>query len=192
MRTVTLDYPYGVDLPSGMTMAQIGEMRSTFATYDMVRQIERWSIRQFMLENSDLLAGDVLDFGAGDEPYKAMVRGTYTPYKPEDAPFLTEQRHGAFDAIMCNQVMQYVSHPARALRDLYHALRPHGHLVMTFATNWAEVEVSDLHRHTAAGMRQLLVNAGFTVGKMERRAELAYGHFKFPLGYGIVARKVNL
>ena len=94
-----------------------------------------------------------------------------------------------FDAVMCNQVVQYVVSTPRTLRDLYHALKLHGYFVMTFATNWDEVEDTDLQRYTRAGMIGLLKNAGFTLVKCERRAEVTHNMFRFPLGYGVVARK---
>jgi SAM-dependent methyltransferase len=169
----------------GMTVDQVAGMNRDFATYDDVRRVERWTIREFMRENAGLLTGRVLDFGAGDQPYRNLAKGEYIPWSPGDP----QQATVAFDAIMCNQVTQYVNGLGRVLRDLYHALKPGGHLVMTFATNWDEVEETDMFRYTRAGMTMLLDQAGFTVVKCERRAEVMHGAFRFPLGYGVVARK---
>lgn len=188
MRTITM----GRDgLISGLTAEQNEEMIADFTQYDVVRRIERWSIREFMRENAHLLTGRVLDFGAGDEPYRDLVKGVYIPFHPGDK----FQIDGAFrpvpqfDQIMCNQVTQYVSGLPRMLREMWHALEYGGHLVMTFATNWDEVEESDMFRYTKSGMTRLLHCSGFTIKKCERRAEVAHGGFRFPLGYGIVARK---
>ncbi len=184
MNTVTLDREGSI---AGMNAAQQAEMHRDFAQYDAVRRIERWSIREFMRENAALLTGRVLDYGCGDMPYKDLVRGEYVPYEPTDKhPRMAQV---SFDAIMCNQVSQYVNRFDKTLREMYHSLKHEGHLVMTFATNWDEVEDTDLFRYTNVGMSMLLELAGFYVVKCERRAQVTHGLFKFPLGYGVVARK---
>ena len=72
-----------------------------------------------------------------------------------------------------------------------------GYLVMTYPTNWPEVEPEDLHRFTKAGMERLLTEAGFTIVMHQRRASVFAGEFKnsppfdreeFALGYGVVAK----
>ena len=192
MNTVSLDR-FGV--VRGMTSAQQDEMVADFKPYDIVRRIERWSIREFMRENAGLLAsGRVLDFGAGDRPYRSLVRGEYIAFDPgrDYGDIQQDPATGApcvYDAVICNQVAQYVNGFHRTLRTIYHALKPGGHLVMTFATNWDEVEDADLFRHTKTGMTMLLMHAGLDVVKYERRAEVAFGPFRFPLGYGVVAKK---
>jgi trans-aconitate methyltransferase len=85
--------------------------------------------------------------------------------------------------------VQYISDVPHTLHVFAELLRPNGALVMTFPTNWDEVEETDLHRFTANGMRLMLIEAGFSVVKMERRAQVQIGNFRFPLGYGCVAVK---
>lgn len=183
MNTVTLRAGGNI---SGMTPEQIEEMHRDFSDYDLVRRVERWSIREFMRENAGLLTGRVLDFGAGTQPYKDLVKGEYVPWSPGQHEDVLESE--AFDAVMCNQVVQYMRAPRAELSEMACMLSPGGVLVMTFATNWDEVEDTDLVRYTANGMAAVLSYAGLKVEKMERRAEFAYGAFMFPLGYGCVAR----
>src|SRR5665213_2964915 len=163
-----------------MTSEQLEEMHRDFARYDVVRRVERWSIREFMRENAWMLTGHVLDYGAGDQPYKDLVvnnnTGKYIPYSPnKDTTQTSTMLQGSVDAVMCNQVTQYVQNLTHMLNRFRLLLKPHGYVVMTFATNWDEVEDTDLHRHTAAGMKKLMFANGFDVLKCERRAEVTYG-----------------
>ena len=153
---------------------------------DAIRQIERASIRAFMLKHSSLLKGRVLDFGSGDEPYKDLIRGEYVPFEKDHANF----PGGYFDAAICNQVLQYVADPTNTLRWALHAsLKAGGHLILTYASNWDEVEKEDLWRFTKMGMEKLLREAGFTILEHELRAKVTVGNFSFPLGYGVVCKR---
>jgi SAM-dependent methyltransferase len=164
--------------------------RDRVSGYDPIRQADITSIRRFMEAYRELLRGRVLDFGAGKEgtcrepqPYRYLVDGEYLPYDVGDK--LPEP---PFDVIMCNQVMQYLPNPRRQLREFAEWLKPrHGVLILTYGTNWDEVEESDLWRFTKAGMETALRQAGFAVGVHERRAEVVLGNFKFATGYGVVA-----
>jgi SAM-dependent methyltransferase len=155
-----------------------------FVHPDPIRQAEVASILLFMQRHRHYLKGRVLDFGAGREPYRDLVEGGYVPFEKGDAWL-----GGAFDAVMCNQVLQYVDSPEKELLRFAACLKPGGHLVMTYPANWDEVEETDLRRFTQAGMTKLLEDAGFRILTHERRAEVAIAHFKFALGYGVVCQK---
>lgn len=172
-----------------------------------LRELERRSIREFVQSAADegYLSGRVLDVGAGHQPYRDIVEaasGTYTPY---DAPSFpgnvgtvdtTGDAFGqSFDTVLCTQVTQFVDD----VRDFLWRLRidrlsGNGTLVMTYVTNWPEVEREDLHRHTKTGMTRLLTDAGFSVIRHDLRAHafISPGPPKhaepFALGYGVVAR----
>lgn len=161
------------------------DLAARFPTYDLVRQAERASIRDFMEAHREYLRGRVLDFGAGTQPYRDLVQGEYVPYEKGDP-----DPSGEFDAVMCNQVMQYLDRPCVYLDYFRGLLRHDGCVVLTYPTNWDEVECDDLHRFTKVGMERLLAAAGFTVLVHERRAQIVVeGFVKFPLGYGCIARK---
>jgi len=152
-----------------------------------IRKLERGSIRRFMENNRAYLKGRVLDFGCGQKPYADLVSGQYVPYEYGDpAP------EPPFDTIMCNQVVQYLSNPPEQIRKFALMLKPKGHLVMTYPTNWDEVEREDLFRFTRAGMDWMVKRAGFRVLLHEKRAEIQLGGFRFPLGYGMVAQSQSL
>ena len=150
---------------------------------ESIRALERASIRAFMKKHRQYLKGRVLDFGAGKQPYRDLVEGEYVPHEQGEPIPGTH-----FDAVMCNQVMQYLDDPAKYLSAFAVLTAPGGHLVMRYPTCWAEVEESDLWRFTKAGMTKLLKDAGFRVLVHERGAEIDLNGFKFPLGYGVVAQ----
>jgi SAM-dependent methyltransferase len=148
---------------------------------------ERESIRSFMERHREYLRGRVLDYGAGKQPYRDLVDGEYVPFEKGDRTPL-----GFFNAVMCNQVIQYVPNPCSALRDIGMMLAAGGKLLITYPTNWDEVEGNDLWRFTSAGMESLLTRAGFNILIHERRAVVTNQEdgFKFPLGYGCVAERI--
>lgn len=151
--------------------------------HSSVRDLERGSIRTFVEKHRHLLRGRVMDFGCGQQPYKHLVNGEYFPVDQGDAlPDVP------LDTILCTQVLQYIPEPSALIAGFAEWLVHGGHLVMTYPTNWDEVEPTDLWRFTKAGVEQMLRDAGFFVVDHERRAEINLNGFKFPLGYGVVAR----
>lgn len=105
-------------------------------------------------------------------------------------------------SILCTQVIQYVPDPKELVDEGFHtALYQGGTLVLTYPTNWPEVESEDLHRFTKAGMERLLTEVGFEIVLHEKRGAIWDGAFEvapqkriratgeeFVLGYGCVAR----
>jgi len=161
---------------------------------DTIRDLERRSIRSFVAQHKQCLKGRVLDFGAGTpttcrtpQPYRDLVEGEYVAYDV-DSPSVW----GPWDAILCTQVVQYIPDVPKLLSRFEAQLVAGGYLVMTYPTNWAEVEGSDLWRFTRAGMERLLHDAELEVLHHERRAEVTLGGFAFALGYGVVAKKAGL
>jgi SAM-dependent methyltransferase len=168
--------------PRTLSGASWEDVADSYSVSDPIRQVERASIRAFMERHRMYLQGRVLDFGAGKEPYRDLVSGEYVPYeKGQRLP------GGAFDAVVCNQVLQYVDDPVHSIRWALHAvLRQAGHLLLTYATNWDEVELEDRWRFTKSGMEELLKGAGFIVREHELRAAVRIGSYNFPLGYGVL------
>lgn len=157
-----------------------------FCIGDPIRQMERASIRVFMERHKRYLKGKVLDFGCGKQPYRDLVEGEYIGF--EQGESLSDVAY-SFDVVMCNQVVQYVLQPFDTLEHFWHFLKPGGHLLLTYPTNWDEVEDTDLHRFTKSGMDAMLRDARFKVLHHEQRAEVMIGRFSFSLGYGCVAQK---
>src|SRR5579885_1060543 len=152
---------------------------------DRIRQIERASIRAFMEKHRELLRGDVLDFGSGAQPYRDLVSGDYTPHEKGDA--LPTR---SYDAIMCNQVLQSVDYPLRALLDMRSLLRPGGKILLTYECCWDFIEEVSKWRFTPSGMSDLLRQAKLSAGEHELRAVVQLKNFRFPLGYGAVCTRI--
>lgn len=160
---------------------------------------ERASIRRFMETYKHLLAGRVLDFGSGKQPYRDLVSGEYFAYDKQlvcNNQIVAELadligRGDRFDVIMCNQVLQYVDAPSWTLRTMSRLLKPGGKLVMTYATNWREIEPSDKWRFTRAGMEFMLQSSDagrWIIRNHEERVGLGLpGGFDLMFGYGVVA-----
>ena len=176
------------------------------------------------------LSGRVLDYGCGRQPYRDIVEeagGTYEGFdRAEYGGALAGvgdvgadwqyRQDDQFDSILCTQVVQYLpvaKNPGYAehIPFIFHGwaetlttARLHGNagwLVLTYPTNWPEVEAEDLHRFTKAGMERLLTEAGFEIVRHERRGTLYDARFpsgrekritatadEFAIGYGVVAR----
>ena len=185
-----------------------------------LRTIERESIRAFVQSAADdgYLDGRVLDYGCGKQPYRDIVEAADGEYVGFDREFFpgnvsaedigsldkeSPEEGTGFNAILCTQVVQYIpmaEFPAgEFLSFLKWLIVDHGYLVMTYPTNWPEVEPEDLHRFTKAGMERLLTEAGFEIVRHEQRGRhiffavpgghyLNHGRGEIALGYGVIAR----
>ena len=171
-----------------------------------LRTIERDSIRAFVQRaaKEGYLSGQVLDYGCGKQPYRDIVEaagGEYFGFDNTDLPANVsdehiggDEIHEDFDACLCTQVVQYVPDIVDFIFLLSSIVaQKHGHLVLTYPTNWPEVEPEDLHRFTKAGMERLLTEAGFEIVLHEQRASVRVfvGEWhtdEMALGYGVVAR----
>lgn len=174
---------------------------------DSLRALEHQSIRDFVQRaaNEGFLRGRVLDYGCGLQPYRSIVEDSGGEYEGYDLQAYGGNVSGenigedllwdanAWDAILCTQVVQYVAPGYEIidmLSEIYDRLVKDGFLVMTYPTNWPEVESSDLHRFTKAGMERLLNEVGFEIIRHERRAEvpIAVTGDLLALGYAVLAR----
>ncbi len=168
-------------------------------TADPIRELERASIRSFVTSCAEHFTGTVLDYGCGLQPYRDIVEaagGLYVPHDRVGYPANVsgenvgqdEPLQSRYQAILCNQVLQYVPEPYELLLSFAAALQDGGHLVITGPTNWPEVESDDLFRYTQAGIEKLLRWAGFDVVRLEQRAHVEVFGVTFSLGWGALAR----
>jgi SAM-dependent methyltransferase len=159
-----------------------------------IRDLERASIREFVRENAHLLTGRVLDYGCGKSPYREYVTGEYVGYDAGlpgykavgDESVLQDEE---FDAVLLTQVLQYCPEPKKTVLEISRLLKSGGHLLLTYQTNWDEVEPSDINRLTYSGVEDIIPRE-LTIVSHKRRAEINLGGFKFPLGGALVAQRV--
>lgn len=162
-----------------------------------LRQLEQDSIR-FAVQKAatdGLLSGKVFDFGAGLQPHRWIVEAAGGDYRPYDRPVYPGSvvvmpvgdlpRPGEeIDAILCTQVIQYVTEPQETLEYFKQILTPaRGHLLLTGPTNWPVVEKEDLYRFTVEGIRLMLVDAEFGAVQVEQRAAVTFEGETWSLGW---------
>jgi len=175
---------------------------------DLLTKIENDSIRAWLHSVADegYFKGRVLDYGCGKQPYRRLVEehgGEYQGFDRVDYPAnLGTGDVGPgltfgvmFDAVLFTQVIQYALNPFELLTNMRHyTVAEEGVLVMTYPTNWPEVQEVDRWRFTKAGMEALLADAGYGILRHDRRATIQGAHegeyagYDFALGYGVVAR----
>ncbi len=162
-----------------------------------IRTYQRSEVRRFIAEQ-EYGACRVLDYGCGDCPYREIIEsngGHWTGYNRAGYPGGPQTDIGpegpldeSWDVIVCSQMLQYVPDPARLLERFGDALAiTAGRLVLTYATNWPEVEREDLYRFTRAGMVEML--AGWAIEQHRALGELPFGDVEtIAFGYGVIAR----
>jgi SAM-dependent methyltransferase len=118
--------------------------------------------------------GRVLDAGAGRLTYRGLIAPHAKQYVSADlvaerpdldvvcdlgaAPF----REGAFDTILCIEVLEHTPTPGRVLRALRHALAADGTLIVTAPhIMYLHGEPHDYFRYTKYGLVSMLERAGF-------------------------------
>lgn len=163
-------------------------MRRLTTDFRAVRKLEdlgRWHINGFVERvASGLPAGThVLDAGAGEAAYRELFRhcryvatdlgvgdaswnygNLNSVSELERLPF----RSGAFDAVLCTQVLEHVEWPRECVAEFYRVLRPGGTLYVTVPMAQAEHQVPfDFFRYTSYGLRSVLRVAGFTEVSVE-------------------------
>lgn len=140
----------------------------------------------------------VLDYGCGKAPYREIVErngGNWAGWDHVEYPGNVSGRNiGAsvnplqvgprVDVVLSTQMLQYVPDPHRLLLEMR---GKSDKLIMTYATNWPEIEPWDLHRFTRGGMEHLLRTAGWNATVHEPLGEFRQEDFVMVLGYGVIA-----
>jgi SAM-dependent methyltransferase len=144
--------------------------------------VDRWYIEQFLNQQrhhvhgrvlevkEDLYASslgadqvDVLDIDARN-PHATIVGDLCDPATlPTDS----------FDAAVVTQTLQLVAQPALAVQLLLRSLTPNGHLLLTVPCVSRVAGDSDRWRWTAAGLRQMIADAGVTDPEITERGNNA-------------------
>jgi SAM-dependent methyltransferase len=138
----------------------------------------RRELHAAMRELGPQLSGRVLDVGCGDRPYEKLVGAQAyvgleidTPesrargkadayYDGRRFPF----EDGAFDAVLCNQVLEHVFEPEEFVGEIARVLKPGGRLLLTVPFVWDEHEQPrDYARYSSFGLAALLERHSFSI-----------------------------
>ena len=143
--------------------------------------IAKRSLRRGLARVADRAHGRLLDVGCGVKPYRAMFAhvaayvgierpGTLSRSRVVDVwgdalqlPFATR----SFDTLLCNEVLEHVSEPARLFAEAARVLRPGGVLLLTTPQVWGlHEEPWDFYRYTRYGLMHLARTSGFEVDEV--------------------------
>jgi SAM-dependent methyltransferase len=158
------------------------------------------AIREF----APRLSGRLLDVGCGTKPYRALF--TVQAYVGLDIDSETTRRlavadllydgsifpvpDAAFDAVLCNQVLEHVFTPDAFIAEIARVLKPGGLLLLTVPFVWDEHEQPvDYARYSSFGLAHLLQRHGFAL--VEQRKLLDNAGLLFQLANAYVYKLVR-
>lgn len=114
----------------------------------------------------------LLDVGCGEKPYEPVFgphAASYVGLDPVPNPRAElmgpveaiPAADGAFDVVLCIQVLEHVDDPARAIAELWRVTAPGGTLLLsTHGVMVYHPSPTDNWRWTAAGLREMLIRNG--------------------------------
>lgn len=131
----------------------------------------------FMKREGQKLSGLLLDIGCGSKPYKACFNEAVHYYgidfrgNAADVwgninclPVASQK----VDIILCNQVLEHVAYPERAIAEIARILKPSGCLILSLPQmGRLHGEPEDFYRFTRWGIQKVLEEYGFDILLME-------------------------
>jgi SAM-dependent methyltransferase len=136
------------------------------------------TLEQGLARHRAQIRGRVLDIGCGKKPYRRLfpsatyyvgteTNRTFTPGSRADVTALGEAlpfAAGAFDAVVCTEVLEHVPEPGDFLREVFRVITPGGVLLLTTPQTWGlHEEPYDFYRYTKYGLAYLFRKVGFEV-----------------------------
>ena len=165
-------------------------MRSLYRKFDqtlpdwVLRRLdpEKTSIRAFVAEAAANVPARarVLDAGAGARPYAPLF--AHAAYESTDIAdpaghhdfccdlHAIPRPDAAYDAIVCNQVLEHVRDPRLVLAEFHRLLAPGGRLYLTVPLCWGVHEAPHhYYNFTRYGLEDLFQTTGFNQERLEAR-----------------------
>jgi len=124
--------------------------------------------------------GRMLDLGCGNKPYQAMFAKRVSEHVGCDVVQSSERcvdilcpataipiEDGAFDTVLCTQVIEHVADHKLVLKEAFRLLKPEGKLILSAPMYWPlHEEPYDFFRFTKHGLDYLLKETGFVQVEM--------------------------
>lgn len=144
-------------------------------------------------------AGDVLDYGAGNSPYRTFLR--FNRYVTADITQNTAgtiehlilpgsplpEADACFDLILLMDVLEHLPDPDVVITELRRLLRPGGRMIVSTPFIYREHEAPhDYVRYTPFGLRRLFAGHGGTVLRLSKVGNIWYTLYTLFLERGIV------
>lgn len=129
-----------------------------------------------ILNNFNNKFDKVLDYGCGNKPYKELFTGVCNNYFGADlqgnnfaeiiintdGTLPTENQ--TFDCVLSSQVLEHVENPLLYLAEAYRVLKEDGLIILSTHGYWQyHPDPNDFWRWTSAGLKKILVDAGFKI-----------------------------
>jgi SAM-dependent methyltransferase len=135
--------------------------------------VQRHLLRDLRIALTAEARGVLLDVGCGARPYQPLLPAGVRSFGVDAAPAAGTRADawalagalpfsaGAFDTVLCTQVLEHLPNPAAALAEVARVLAPGGRLVLTAPQTWSlHEEPHDYWRFTRFGLNQLCRDAG--------------------------------
>jgi SAM-dependent methyltransferase len=129
--------------------------------------------RTFRTLGAPAMRGTVLDVGGGLGPYRRYLAGSSyvsvevnAAMRPDIVGSALELpvRNGSIDSILCNEVLEHLPEPGRAVAELYRVLKPGGAAYVTVPFLWClHYEPHDYFRFTGHALRAIFEKEGFRI-----------------------------
>lgn len=118
----------------------------------------------------------ILDAGAGDSPYRKLIRGIYHSCDfPQTNPSAESAQHtflcdlaslpvrdNTYSTVICNQVLEHVRDPQTVIDELFRVLKPRGKLILTAPGCYGEHMIPyNYYNFLQYGLTMLFENTGF-------------------------------
>ena len=145
--------------------------RKTSITWTVRQPLARWLEAEAARAAADLGSYRVLDVGCGFRPYEPYFAPHATEYvgvdvdnPAADLQVVAESLpvpDGSFDVVLCTQVLEHSTDPAKAVRELRRVVAPGGRvLASTHGTAVYHPAPNDLWRWTHTGLERLFAENG--------------------------------
>jgi SAM-dependent methyltransferase len=141
-------------------------------TYAVRAPLAAWLRAEAKRAHDDLGSYRLLDVGCGQKPYKPLFDpyiASYVGVDPVDNPHAELKgsveelpvEDGAFDIVLCSQVLEHCDYPAQAISELCRVTAPGGRLLLsTHGVQVYHPSPVDYWRWTHAGLHKVVSENG--------------------------------